>query len=140
MGGQLFRNQLNQNQHRIHDLVVISTLLPTGQSSIDSGSDVYRLYILLGQDVGGKSYAIDTILTTLTFEQNFTADNYKVCVTTGKAVALIEASTPHSQKEGFGLLIGRTSYSPLSDKTPKDQQEKCKDLKLLVVDEFSMMR
>eukprot|EP00957_Ditylum_brightwellii_P112556 8580425-Ditylum_brightwellii.AAC.1 len=32
---QLFRTQLNQNQYMIHDLVVRSTLLPSGQSSTD---------------------------------------------------------------------------------------------------------
>eukprot|EP00957_Ditylum_brightwellii_P088495 6740004-Ditylum_brightwellii.AAC.1 len=74
---QLFRNQLNQNQHWIHDLVVRSTLLPSGQSSNDGGSYVSRLHILLGQGGGGKSYATDAILTTLTSEHNFTADNHK---------------------------------------------------------------
>eukprot|EP00957_Ditylum_brightwellii_P103478 7884590-Ditylum_brightwellii.AAC.1 len=50
---QLFRNQINQNQCLIHDLVVKSTLLPSGQSSTDSGgSDVGRLHILLGQGGG----------------------------------------------------------------------------------------
>eukprot|EP00957_Ditylum_brightwellii_P121156 9240136-Ditylum_brightwellii.AAC.1 len=62
---QLFRNQLNQNQCLIHDLVVRSALLPSEQSSTDGGSDVGRLCILLGQGGGGKSYAIDAILTTL---------------------------------------------------------------------------
>eukprot|EP00957_Ditylum_brightwellii_P091157 6940556-Ditylum_brightwellii.AAC.1 len=36
---QLFRNQFNQNQCLIHDLVVRSILLPSGQSSTGSGSD-----------------------------------------------------------------------------------------------------
>eukprot|EP00957_Ditylum_brightwellii_P083582 6353096-Ditylum_brightwellii.AAC.1 len=49
---KVFRNQLNQNQCMIHDLVVISPLLPCGKSSTDSGSDVGRLYILLGQGGG----------------------------------------------------------------------------------------
>eukprot|EP00957_Ditylum_brightwellii_P125360 9554536-Ditylum_brightwellii.AAC.1 len=77
MRRQLCRNQLNQNQCLIHDLVVRSTLLPSGKSSTDGGSDVGRLHNLLGQGGGGKSYAIDAILTTLTSEHNFTADNYK---------------------------------------------------------------
>eukprot|EP00957_Ditylum_brightwellii_P017802 1339969-Ditylum_brightwellii.AAC.1 len=49
---QWFRNQLNQNQCMIHDLVVRSSFLPTGQSSTDGGSDVGRLHILLGQCSG----------------------------------------------------------------------------------------
>eukprot|EP00957_Ditylum_brightwellii_P148625 11315679-Ditylum_brightwellii.AAC.1 len=49
---QLFRSQLNQNQCMTCDLVVRSTLLPSGQSSIDGGSDVGRLHILLGQGGG----------------------------------------------------------------------------------------
>eukprot|EP00957_Ditylum_brightwellii_P067464 5120896-Ditylum_brightwellii.AAC.1 len=96
---QLFRNQLNQNQCLIHDLMVLSTLLPSGQSSTDSGSDVGRLHILLGKVVGGKYYAIDAILTTLTSENSFTADNYNVCATTGKAASLIRGSTLHAHKE-----------------------------------------
>eukprot|EP00957_Ditylum_brightwellii_P072901 5540150-Ditylum_brightwellii.AAC.1 len=72
---------------------------PSGQSSTDGGSDVGRFHILLGQDGGGKSYAIDAILTTLTSEHNFNADNYKVYATTGKAAILIGRSTLHSYKE-----------------------------------------
>eukprot|EP00957_Ditylum_brightwellii_P198420 15120701-Ditylum_brightwellii.AAC.1 len=67
----------------------LSTHTPSGQSSNDGGSDVGRLQILLGQGGGGKSYAIDTILTTSTSEHNFIADNNKVCTTTGKAAILI---------------------------------------------------
>eukprot|EP00957_Ditylum_brightwellii_P211333 15366057-Ditylum_brightwellii.AAC.1 len=63
---QLFRNQLNQNQGMIHDLVGRTTFIPSGQSSTDGDSDVGRLHILLGQSGGGKSYAIDAIFTTLT--------------------------------------------------------------------------
>eukprot|EP00957_Ditylum_brightwellii_P199935 15241243-Ditylum_brightwellii.AAC.1 len=47
MKRQLFRNQLSQNQRLVHDLVVRSTFLPSGQSSTDDGSDVGRLHILL---------------------------------------------------------------------------------------------
>eukprot|EP00957_Ditylum_brightwellii_P165357 12590138-Ditylum_brightwellii.AAC.1 len=50
---QLCRNQLDQNQHLIHDLLVRSTLLLSGQSSTDGGSDVRGLHILLGQGGGG---------------------------------------------------------------------------------------
>ena len=137
---QLFRNQLNQNQCLIHDLVVRSTLLPSGQSSTDGGSDVGRLHILLGQGGGGKSYAIDAILTTLTSEHNFTAENYKVCATTGKAASLIGGSTLHAHKEGFGLPCGQAKYRPLTGQALADQQENFKDVKLLIVDEFSMLR
>eukprot|EP00957_Ditylum_brightwellii_P173088 13177278-Ditylum_brightwellii.AAC.1 len=97
---QLFRNQLNQKQCLIHDLVVRSTHLPSGKSSTEGGSDVRRFHIFLGQGGGGKSYAIDAILTTLTSEHNFNADNYKVCATTGKAATLIGESSLHSHKEG----------------------------------------
>eukprot|EP00957_Ditylum_brightwellii_P208786 15358929-Ditylum_brightwellii.AAC.1 len=111
---QLFINQLNQNQCMIHDLVARSTLFPSGKSSTDGGSDLSRLHILLVQGSGGKSYDIDVILTTLTSEHNFTADNYKVCATIGKAATLIGGSNLYSHKEGFGLPVGRSSYSPLS--------------------------
>eukprot|EP00957_Ditylum_brightwellii_P091565 6971828-Ditylum_brightwellii.AAC.1 len=50
---QLVRNQLNQNQCMIHDLVVRSTLFSSEQSSTGGGSDVGRLHILLGQGGGG---------------------------------------------------------------------------------------
>eukprot|EP00957_Ditylum_brightwellii_P177035 13486735-Ditylum_brightwellii.AAC.2 len=124
----------------IHDLAVRSSLLPSGQSSTDGVSNVGGLHILLGQGGDGKSYAINDILTILSSEYKFNADNYKVCATTGNAATLIGGSTLHSHKEGFGLPDGRSSYSPLSGKALADQQEKCKDLKLLIFDEFSMMR
>eukprot|EP00957_Ditylum_brightwellii_P158686 12077843-Ditylum_brightwellii.AAC.1 len=56
-------------------------------------------FILLGQDGVGKAYAIDAILTTLTSEHNFNADNYKMYATTGKTAILIGRSTLHSYKE-----------------------------------------
>eukprot|EP00957_Ditylum_brightwellii_P087783 6684742-Ditylum_brightwellii.AAC.1 len=46
---QLFGHQLNKNQCMIHDLVVRSALLPSGQSLADGGSDASRLHILLDQ-------------------------------------------------------------------------------------------
>eukprot|EP00957_Ditylum_brightwellii_P055676 4218027-Ditylum_brightwellii.AAC.2 len=64
---QLFRNQLNQKQCMIHNLVARSTLLPSGQSSTNGDSDVGILHLLLDQDGG------------------VTADNYKNCAITGKA-------------------------------------------------------
>eukprot|EP00957_Ditylum_brightwellii_P017986 1355253-Ditylum_brightwellii.AAC.1 len=137
---QMFRNQLNQNQCMIDGLVVRSTLLPSGKSSADGDSDVGRLHILFCQGGRGKPYVIDVILTTLTSEHNFTVDNYKVCAVTGKAATLIGGSTLCYHEEGFGLASGRTSYSPLADKSLEDQHEKCKDMKLLIVDEFSMLR
>eukprot|EP00957_Ditylum_brightwellii_P171221 13034442-Ditylum_brightwellii.AAC.1 len=70
---QLFRNQFNQSQCMIYDLVVRSTLLPRRQFSTDGGSDVGRLHMLLGQGGGGKACAIDAILTTLISKYNFTA-------------------------------------------------------------------
>eukprot|EP00957_Ditylum_brightwellii_P057909 4390507-Ditylum_brightwellii.AAC.1 len=118
---QLFRNQLNQNQCMIHDLVVRSSLLLSEQSSTNGGSDVGRLHILLDQGGGGKSYAIDFILTTLNSEYNVIADNYKVYATNGKAAILIGGSALHSHKEGFRLPIGRSSFSHLSGKALADQ-------------------
>eukprot|EP00957_Ditylum_brightwellii_P082759 6292304-Ditylum_brightwellii.AAC.1 len=109
---QLFRNQLNQKLCMINDLVARSTLLPSGKSSTDGDSDVGKLHILLGQGGGGKPYTIDGNLTALTSEHNFNADNYKVCDTTGKAATLIKESTLHSHKDNFGLLVGKTAYSP----------------------------
>eukprot|EP00957_Ditylum_brightwellii_P016999 1281464-Ditylum_brightwellii.AAC.1 len=58
-----------------------------------------RLHILLGKGGGGKSYTINAILTTLTSEDNFTAENYKVCATTGKAASLIVGSTLHAHEK-----------------------------------------
>eukprot|EP00957_Ditylum_brightwellii_P173902 13239269-Ditylum_brightwellii.AAC.1 len=101
-----------------------------GKSSTDGDSDVGRLHILLSQGGGRKLYAIDAIITTLTSEHNFNADNYKVCATIDKAATLIGGSNLHSHKEGFRLPVGGTSYSPLSNKSIEDQQKKCKNLKI----------
>eukprot|EP00957_Ditylum_brightwellii_P043472 3295977-Ditylum_brightwellii.AAC.1 len=62
-----------------------------------------------------------------------------MCATTGNAAALIGGSTLHSCKEGFALPIRRTSYSPLLDKSLADQHKKCKNIKLFILDEFSIM-
>ena len=56
--------------------------------------------------------------------------------TTGAAASLIEGSTLHSTL-GFSY---ETKYTSLSDKKREAMREKLKNLKILIVDEFSMMK
>ena len=56
--------------------------------------------------------------------------------TTGAAASLIEGSTLHSTL-GFSY---ESKYTSLSDKKREDMREKLKNLKILIVDEFSMMK
>eukprot|EP00957_Ditylum_brightwellii_P017874 1345913-Ditylum_brightwellii.AAC.1 len=86
-----------------HDITVRTTLLEHGESSTDGGIDIGRLQILIGQDGGGKSHTINSIIATLENDHGFTGEDYNICGITGKASSLIGGSTLHSHKEVFGL-------------------------------------
>jgi hypothetical protein len=63
-----------------------------------------------------------------------------VMATTGKAATVIGGSTVHSVKDGLGIPIDPTAFKALEGATLKNLQIRLKDLKLIVIDEFSMLK
>ena len=59
--------------------------------------------------------------------------------TTGKAAIVNGGSTLHSYEHGIGLPITCHRYTPLSPNSLKKAQERLKHLKLIFIDEYSML-
>ena len=67
-------------------------------------------------------------------------DACAIMATTGKAATVINGSTIHSPRDGVALPVGTDVYTPLSGKRLQHLQEKFKNTRLIVCDEFSMLR
>ena len=93
-----------------------------------------------GRGGAGKSYTINTILTTLVNEHGLGEDCYLKLATTGKAACVIGGYTVHSHKFGMGLPVGDHKLKELSKNRLKDEQTRLKKLKVIFLDEYSMLR
>ena len=97
------------------------------------------MQLLLGKGGSGKSHVLDAVITTLKENENYADENFLVMAPTGKAASNICGSTLHSNKEGLSLPI-KKGYKKLSAKRLAYYQEKYKGkLKLVVIDEYTMM-
>ena len=135
------RENLNPRQRLAHDAVVRSASQPAHiSSSTDGGTGPGRLFLVLGEGGTGKSYAVDAICSTLKLEHGFTDKNIRLMATTGKAATVIGGCTLHSHREGFGLPCGKAQYREWKGDRLKDAQKFHGAMKLLVIDEFSMLR
>ena len=69
--------------------------------------DVFsRLIVMNWQGGSGKSYTIDSILTTFVKGQGLDEDCYLKLATTGKAACLIRGYNIHSDQFGMDILMG----------------------------------
>ena len=114
--------------------------LPPGQSSTDGGSDIGRLICTIGQGGSGKSYVADSALTTLEESHGWGDNCSAVFATTAKAAIVLNGSTVHSYHTGLGLPITGRKFLKLSSKMLKIFQERFENLKLVLLDEFSMLK
>jgi len=69
----------------------------------EGGRGVSCLLLILGKGGCGKSFVLDTAITTLKNKFRYTDENYFVMVPTGKAASNVCRSTLHSHKEGLAL-------------------------------------
>ena len=89
----------------MHDLAIRAVLLDEDELIVDSGNDISRLLLYLGQGGCGKSYVLDSIVTTLKHKHSFNDKNYLVMAPTEKVASGVCGSTLHSHKEGLSLLV-----------------------------------
>ena len=129
---------LNEHQRYAHDMIVAACLLPKGTSNVDDGDGICRLQILVGAGGCGKSFLIDSVLTTLTTRHGWNPSNYALYATTGKAATSINGSTLQNYTDGLCFFFNRP-YKPLSSRTLEKMQLRMKDLRLVIIDEFSML-
>ena len=137
---RILRSELNEQQKHAHDVIVRAATLPPMQSSTDGGSDIGRLICVLGQGGSGKSHVADGVLTTLRESHGWGTTDFAVFATTGKAATVLDASTLHSCRTGLGLPVGKKVFAKLSSGLLQIFQERFKTLKLVLLDEFSMLR
>ena len=121
-----------------HDLIIRAMNLAPGQSKTDGGDDVSRLQLLIGKGGAGKSYVLDSVISTLKREYSKDDDKYLIMAPTGKAASNICGSTIHSHSEGLSLPT-RGKLNDLKGERLKYLQNKYKNLELVIIDEFIMI-
>lgn len=109
-------------------------------SCTDGGDEIGRLQILLSTGGCGKSYVIDAVITTLMTKHGYSEDMFSVCATTiGKAATNINGSTFQNYSDGLGIFSDHM-FTPLSAAVLERFQERMCLKKLIIIDEFSMLR
>ena len=111
-----------------------STSKTDNPESLENG----RLCVLFGKGGAGKSYTIDCILSTLRNKYDFEEDDYLILATSAIAASVIGGVTVHSPAYGLGIPIGN-KYVEVKGKDLRKYQTRLKNLKFLIIDEFSML-
>jgi hypothetical protein len=135
---EVCKSRLNVKQRMAHDLIVRAMTLEDGQSKTDGGNDVSRLQLVIGKGGAGKSYVLDSVISTLKRDYGKDDDTYLVMAPTGKAASNICGSTIHSHDEGLSLPT-RGKLNDLKGERLKYLQNKYKNLELVIMDEFTMI-
>ena len=86
----------------------------------------------------GKSYVLDSNVTISKQQYSYDDDKYLIIVLTGKAASNICASTIYSHKEGLSLPT-RGKLTDLKGERLDYFQNKYKNLKLVIMDKFTMI-
>jgi hypothetical protein len=135
----ILRSQLNEKQRQAHDLVLASVKAPPGSSKTDTELGEFgRCFLLRGQGGTGKSFTIDAICNSVS--QCYGEGASSIMATTGKAATVIGGSTVHSTKQGLALPVGRTVFKELKGRCLQQLQTRYAKIRLVVIDEFSMLR
>lgn len=98
-----------------------------------------QLMILLGKGGTGKT----TTLETLNYQckTKYGSKSVLNLATTGRAATLIpDGATLHNAKRGLGIPLSGKEYIPMKGSTLKNRQKFFKGVKLVIIDEFSMLR
>ena len=104
-------------------------------ADVDAG---HRLGIFVGRGGTGKSTTINAAVHTL--EEKYGVGCVVKFATTGMAATVISGSTVHSSKHGLGIPVGNRKFKKLSGERLKRLQEKFRNVRLIVIDEYSMLR
>ena len=132
-------DNLNSDQRVGHNMVLSACITPVNMSYSSDTSSIGKLQLLLGAGGCGKSFVIDSIITTLMNAHSWTEENFSVFATTGKAASNINGSTYQNFTDGLAMSPARR-FSPLSARMLLRLQNKWKFKKLIFIDEFSMLQ
>lgn len=130
--------RLNKEQKLAHDLIVraVKRTVTNGPTGTTTG----RLILLRGVGGTGKSFTINSTLTTLCQTMNMSEEDFLVMATTAKAASVVNGSTLHSAKEGLAVPISIKPYQRLKGRALAKFQNRLQQKKLVVLDEYSMLR
>ena len=117
---------LNVGQRNYYE--VMKYLLSTNDCSLAQG------VVLKGRGGSGKSYAINTVKSLL-LEDN----ECVTTATTGKAASLLGGSTVYNSSRGLALPVGKHKLKELKGQVLKRLQDVYRSVKVLFVDEYSML-
>ena len=94
-----------------HDVLVrIATREPGTSKTDDVNSKEHgRLVVMCGKGGAGKLYTVDSVLSTLRNEYNFTDENYLILATSSMAATVISGVTVHSPEYGLGIPLGKNT-------------------------------
>ena len=129
---------LNGCQQLAHDMIVKACCLGSMESKTDGGAEIGRLQLLLGAGGCGKSYLIDAVLSSMCHDHGWISSNYCVFATTGKAASSIDGSTVQNYTTGLCYFSGR-AFKLLSSNLLQKFQARMKNMRLVIIDEFSML-
>lgn len=132
----IHRNALNDKQRRfmeIMDLLLDSNNVSSTDS--DDGLQLSRCLVLRGRGGTGKSHVMRCLQSELRPEE------VKALATTGKAATvLFRGSTVYSTANGLALPLSKNKYSRLNTNRLREMQAKWKDVKVMFVDEMTMLK
>jgi hypothetical protein len=124
---------LNEQQKLAFKMAVEVCGYEPGESITDGGTGLSRLMMMLGRGGTGKSFTIDAIVNAVG------ADRVSIMATTGKAASLIGGCTLHNKEFGLSLPVNK-KFAPLQGNAEKHLQETFRNIDMVIIDEFSMLR
>ena len=147
---RIVRTRLNPGQILAHDMVIRSCTHNFRENLDGIGDEepvnlmqtgnVGRLQIIVGQGGCGKSFTVNAIITSLKEEYNWTEDNFCIYATNGKAATNINGSTLQNFVDGLGLFVVGGNFKKLAGETLIRMQDRMKNVRLIIIDKFSMLR
>lgn len=131
---------LNNEQQMFYDLmqIIMTTFFEGPDSDVsasDGGSSFHRGIVLKGKGGTGKTTTVNAVRSAFFVKPG----EIMTTATTGKAAMLISGSTIYNAKKGLKLPVGRSKYADLKGKVLQELQKLTKDLKVLFIDEYSML-
>ena len=87
-----------------------------------------------------RAVVFESLNTAKTFlnEYYFTEENYLILATSAMAATVISGVTVHSTEYGLGIPLGK-KYVEVKGRYLRKYQTRLKNLKFLIIDEYSML-
>jgi hypothetical protein len=106
----------------------------------ENKTDFHRLCILRGVGGTGKSHTMNALITLFVKKYGFDEDFAMFMATTGAAARLIDGTTVHDHTAGLAIPCSEHPYIEMKGAKLKAFRKWLANKKLIVVDEFSMLR